>query len=86
MTLEGLGLFFGWCALINTGILIIWWLMYIVAQDWIYNTHGKWFDMTKAEVDRIHYGGMLAFKLAIWLFNITPYLAIQLAGTGYGVQ
>ena len=33
----------GWSALINYAILILWFLFFTLAHDWIYHFHGKWF-------------------------------------------
>ena len=51
-----------WCAVINLGLLLWWFLFLTVAHDWTYRLHGKWFKMSRETFDAIHYGGMAAFK------------------------
>ena len=35
-----------WCALINYGVLFVWFLFFIFAHDWIHRLHGKWFRLS----------------------------------------
>ncbi len=68
----------GWCTVINTGILLLWSLIFILAHDWMFGMHTRWFKLTEERFDEIHYKSMTFFKLSIFLFNLTPYLALQL--------
>ena len=70
----------GWCATINIGLLLLWWLLFILAHDWTYRYHSKWFDLSKERFDAIHYAGMAIFKMAIWVFNLVPYFALRIVG------
>ena len=70
--------FLGWCAIINMGVFLWWFLFYMLAHDWLYAFHGKWFKLSQEQFDGIHYAGMAACKIAIWLFVIIPYLALRI--------
>lgn len=78
MTIDALQTFLGWCAVINGSILLLWFMMFVLAHDWIYGIHGKWFRLSKERFDEIHYKSMSYFKLSIFLFNLAPYLALHL--------
>jgi hypothetical protein len=52
---------------------------YILAHDWIYMTHQKWFDLSVQQFDVVNYCGMGLFKMFIFVFNLVPYLALRLA-------
>ena len=78
MTAATLQAFVGWCALINLALLTIWFGLFVLAKEWLYRLHGRWFDISKERFDAIHYGGMAGYKLAIWLFNLAPYIALRL--------
>ncbi len=78
MTVELLREFFGWCTLINLGLLIWWWLFFVFAHDWTYKLHSKWFNIETDRFDTIHYAGMAIFKLAILMFNLVPYLVLRI--------
>jgi hypothetical protein len=65
-------------ALINYGILIIWFLFCIVGHDWMYRYHTKFFTLSVETFDAIHYGSMAFFKLIVIVFNLVPYLALRI--------
>ena len=69
-----------WCAIINMGILLWWVGFLILAHDWVYRIHTKWFKIPVEKFDAIHYAGIAFFKLAIFFFNIVPYFALRVAG------
>jgi hypothetical protein len=48
----------------------------------MYRFHGEWFKIPVETFDAIHYGGMAAFKIAIIMFNVVPYLALRIVGKG----
>jgi len=76
METEMLRNFLGVCGLINIAMLTMWGVMFIVARDWIYKIHTKWFKLSNEKFDSIHYAGMAYFKLAIFVFNVVPYFAL----------
>lgn len=80
MTIETIRGMLGWCTLINLGILLYWFLAFILARDWVYRFHGRWFRLSTQQFDAIHYSGMAGYKLAILLFNVAPYLALKIIG------
>jgi len=78
MTVEQVRDVLAWCAVINIGLLLWWFLMFALAHDFVYRLHGKWFKLTVERFDAIHYSGMAFFKIGIFLLNIVPYLAIRI--------
>ena len=80
MEMETIRAMLGWCALINLGILLWWFLFFFAAHDWTYNMHRKWFELSVAQFDAIHYAGMGLFKLATFFFTVVPYLALWIVG------
>ena len=77
MTIEMLRKFLAWCTVLNMGLLVFWWLLFMVARDWIYRTHGRWFKLSAERFDAIHYGGMAVVKILIFIFNLVPYLVLR---------
>ena len=65
-----------WCTVINYGVLLLWFLVFIFAHDWMHRLHGRWFRLTVEQFDAIHYTGMAIYKIGIILFNLVPYLAL----------
>ena len=78
MTVEQISDVLAWCAVINIGLLLWWFLMFALAHDFVYRLHGKWFNLTVERFDAIHYAGMAFFKIGIFLLNIVPYLALRI--------
>jgi hypothetical protein len=65
------------CAVINYGILLVWFLFFVLAHDWMYLMHGRWFRLSVEQFDVLHYAGMSIFKLGILLLNLVPYIALH---------
>jgi len=68
-----------WCAVINYGILLGWFLSFVLAHDWMYLSHSRWFHLSVEQFDMLHYAGMSIFKLGIILLNVVPYIALHIA-------
>ncbi|HEY7320231.1 MAG TPA: hypothetical protein VIE89_21890 [Candidatus Binatia bacterium] len=79
MSIETARSAFLWCAIINYGILLIWFLCFIFAHDWMYSFHGRWFHLSVAQFDMLHYGGMSVYKIGIILLNLVPYIALRIS-------
>lgn len=80
MAVETIRDVLGWCSVINFGLLLWWWIFLMLAHDFVYRFHGKWFNLTVEQFDAIHYKGMMFYKLCLFLFNIVPYLALRIVG------
>ena len=68
-----------WCVGINYGFLLLWFVGFAFAHDWMYRLHSRWFRLSVEPFDTIHYAGMAAYKLAILLLNLVPLLALYLS-------
>jgi hypothetical protein len=64
----------------NIGLLIWWFLFFMLAHDWMYRMHSKWFNLSKETFDTVHYAGMAIFKMGTLLFCLVPYLAMHIVG------
>ena len=79
VTKENLRIFFGWCSVINLGILFYWFLAIFFAQEWVFRVHTWWFEISKETFAEINYTMMGYYKLAVILLNVTPYLVLRFA-------
>ena len=68
----------GWCTVINFGILIFWTIMMLIAKDLIVNMQANMFGLNADDVLEIHFNSMAIFKLAVFIFNFAPYIAIRI--------
>jgi hypothetical protein len=80
MTLEIIRDALGWCTLINIAFLLWWALFFLLAHDWLFKMHTKWFKLSVAQFDAIQYSGMAFFKICLLVFNLVPYLALRVVG------
>jgi len=65
------------CTLFNYAILIIWFVVFTLAHDWLYRLHSRWFKLSVETFDTIHYGGLAVYKIGILLFNLAPLIALH---------
>lgn len=79
MTIEIVREVLGWSALINYALLTVWFLIFSWAHNWLYGFHGKWFTLPVEKFDAIHYAAMAFYKLAIFMLNLVPYIALRIA-------
>ena len=79
ITIENLRTFLGWCTILNMGMLVVWSLAFVFAHDLVFKVHTRWFRISEERFDEIHYTLMGYYKLAVFLFNLAPYLVLRLA-------
>ena len=78
MDLPTLNAFFGWCAVINAGLLILSTLILGLARGWVFRFHSRMFPMPEETFNAVIYGFLGLFKLG-WIFlNLVPYLALRI--------
>lgn len=81
MTFKTVRAIFGWTAVVNIALLVLWVLFFALARDWLYHFHGRWFSsLTQASFDAVHYASIAAYELAIWVFLLGPWLAFVIVG------
>ena len=78
MSIEATRTFLLWCTVIDYGVLLVWFLVFVFAHDWIQRMHGTWFRLSGDRFDAIHYAGMAIYKIGILLFNAVPLIAVYI--------
>ena len=76
MTTDELLGFLWRCAAINYAILLLWFGVFLLAHDWMYRLHTRWFKLTPAAFDALTYGAVAIYKLGNILFFLVPALAL----------
>lgn len=69
--------FFFWCAIANYGVLLLWFIAFTSAHELLYRLHARWFKLSIAHFDAIHYSGMAFYKIGVLVFNVAPYIALR---------
>ena len=77
MSVEQLAEFLLWCAVLNSGLLVLWGLLFLAGRRPMFSIHARWFAVGEEYFAAIHYTGMLFYKIAIVLFTIIPYVALR---------
>ena len=67
-----------WCTVINYGLLMVWVLLYALPHAWLYRLWGRGFRLTTEQFDAINFAGMALYKVGILLFNLVPYVALEI--------
>jgi hypothetical protein len=69
---------FGWCSLINMGILTFASLVVTLGRDSVASIHARMFELSDEDLSRAYIQYLAQYKIAIFIFNLTPYLALKL--------
>ena len=75
-SLETLRAFFGWCTVINMGILIFASIVTGPMRGAIFGIHARMFGMSEADLPRAYFQYLAQYKIAIFVFNLVPYIAL----------
>jgi hypothetical protein len=67
-----------WCTVINYGVLLVWFLVFVYAHDWMYSMHTRWFRLSVEAYDALNYAVAATYKIGIMLFNLAPLIALCL--------
>ena len=78
-SIESLATFFGWCTVINLGIMLLFVLiMRVLDKDgFFFETSAKIFGISKEEVRTTHFRVFQQWRLALAVLNLVPYFALK---------
>lgn len=76
--------FLGLSTLINYGVITLWFLLFRMAHEPLYRLHARWFQLSPAYFDALHYGGMAIYKILTLIFNLVPWIVLTLMQTRGG--
>jgi hypothetical protein len=72
ITLESLRTLLLWSLAINTVLLCVWFAAFVWAHNALYCWHTRWFRLSPATFDAVHYVGKAVFEIGIILLNLAP--------------
>jgi len=76
METEFLKSFLLWSVALNYGLLLLSFAVFVLARDWMYRLHRRWFNLEPSTFDAVLYLWFGFYKLAIWFFLIVPFLVL----------
>ena len=66
------------CFLGGVVFVLLWFVAYVLAGNWIYLVHSRWFSITHEHFALIHYCGMAATKILITIGFLIPYIGLRM--------
>ncbi len=66
------------CFILSFCLLLLWFVLYLLAADWVYSIHSRWFEIDRHNFDLMNYYGMGILKIAGFLFFLFPFVSIKL--------
>jgi hypothetical protein len=78
ISLDQLQTFLIYCTVFNLLVVSLWFSLFNFAHDSIYKLHLRWFQISVAQFDGLHYTGIMIYKISIYFFNIAPLISLWL--------
>jgi hypothetical protein len=69
-----------WSSIINYGLVIVWFLLFVLKHDWLLQLWGRWFHLSTEQFDFLNFAGMMMFKIFILVFNLVPLITLLIVG------
>ena len=69
-----------WCSIINLGLLVLMFLVFLTAGKRICRIHGKIWGLPEERVRISIYRTMATYKMLVFFLNVVPYAALRIIG------
>ena len=79
-SLETLTMFLGWCTVINIGVLVVASIFVTLMRGPVARMHNKMFGLDDADLSRQYFQYLAQYKIAIFILNLVPYIALKIMG------
>ena len=77
-SLESFTAFFGWCTVLNYGLLIFMTLIVMTMRGTMTSVHSRLFGVSEADLPRCYFKVLAQYQSLILVFNLAPYVALKL--------
>jgi hypothetical protein len=78
MTIDQVCTLLGWSIAINSTMLLLTALLLMRGQDTLIKLHRRFFSIDPDQLTALYLNFLSNYKLAMIMFNITPYLALKI--------
>ena len=68
----------GWATVINVCILIVASISVMLMRNSMISLHGKMFGLDSTDLSRAYFQYIAQYKIAIFVFNLVPYIALKI--------
>lgn len=76
--INNITMFFGWCTVITTSILIFTSIILSLMKNSISKIHSNVFGLNQADIPLVYFQYLGNLKIAIIIFNLAPYIALKI--------
>ena len=80
IAIDTLATFLGWCSVINIGVLVLSTIILIIMREPVASIHSRLFGIHQAELPATYFQYLGNYKIAIFIFNLVPYIALKVMG------
>ena len=77
-SIDTLTSFLGWCSVINIGVLVFTTIVLTIMREPISSIHSKLFGLNQAELPSAYFQYLGNYKIAVFIFNVVPYIALKI--------
>lgn len=70
--------FFGWCLIVNFGLLIFSTIMVVVLRRWVSSIHAKLFGLSEPTLSQSYFDYLARFKILVIVCNFTPWVVLHI--------
>ena len=78
ISIDTLTSFLGWCSVVNIGVLVFTTIALTIMRGPIVSIHSKLFGLNQAELPLTYFQYLGNYKIAIFIFNVVPYIALKI--------
>ena len=72
--------FFMWCTILNAALILLSFVFFVFASDFIYRMHSRWFTFSRETFNVVFYSFLGFYKIIFLAFNLIPYIALLIIG------
>ncbi|NOQ31116.1 MAG: hypothetical protein GQ570_08350 [Helicobacteraceae bacterium] len=76
--IEMLTEFFGWCSLINIGMLIFYSIVITVFLEMLLKIHMSLLKLDRKYLQEAYFKYLAQYKIVVIIFNIVPYIVLKI--------
>ncbi len=76
--IETLATFFGWCTVLNVGVILIFVLFLSAFHEGIAGINAKIFGVSSEEAKATLFNIFMQYRIAVAVLNFVPYIALKI--------
>jgi hypothetical protein len=77
-SVESLAQFFGWCTVLNYGLLVFMTFIVVAMRGTMTSIHSRLFGVNEADLPRCYFQVLAHYQSLILAFSLVPYVTLKL--------